>query len=254
MEFYKYQATGNDFVMVDNRSGSFNEEAKNVALMCHRRFGVGADGLILVENVEGYDFRMKYFNADGHEGSMCGNGARSVVRFAADLGIIRDKAFFLAVDGEHYGSIAGDIVSIRMKDVEGVTQEKEGYFLDTGSPHLVIFMDEIDNLDVFQTGRDIRYSDFWQKRGGVNVNFVKVSDSKTLKVRTYERGVEDETYSCGTGATASAIVAHLYKKTLPDVQIETKGGVLNVSLNEAKEKINDIILSGPAQKVFSGFF
>lgn len=251
MDFFKYQGTGNDFVMIDNRGMLFDDTQANIARLCHRRFGVGADGLILIENTEGYDFRMRYFNSDGAEGSMCGNGGRCAVQFASDLDIFEGSTRFLAVDGEHHSKIEHGNVFLHMIDVEGIEEERDGYFVNTGSPHLVIFHNDIDALDVKALGSAIRYSDHWKNRGGVNVNFVQVIDSGALKVRTYERGVEDETYSCGTGVTAAAIVSHLIKSTSTDVRIQTLGGELKVSLN-AGEKITGIILSGPAKRVFRG--
>lgn len=251
MEFFKYQGTGNDFVMIDNREMQFDDTQANIARICHRRFGVGADGLILIENAEGYDFRMRYFNADGAEGSMCGNGGRCAVQFASDLGIFEDHTRFLAVDGVHSSRIEHGNVFLHMIDVEGIKEEQDGYFVNTGSPHLVIFHNDINTLDVKALGSAIRYSEYWESRGGVNVNFVQLIDSSTLKVRTYERGVEDETYSCGTGVTAAAIVSHLIKSAATGLRIQTLGGELKVSLNSG-EKITGIILSGPAEQVFRG--
>lgn len=251
MEFFKYQGTGNDFVMVDNREMQFDDTRANIARICHRRFGVGADGLILIENAEGYDFRMKYFNADGAEGSMCGNGGRCAVQFAADLGIFEDHTRFLAVDGEHHSRTEQGNVFLHMIDVESIIQEENGFFVNTGSPHLVIFNDNLETLDVKTLGAAIRYSDYWKNRGGVNVNFVQVVDSGSLKVRTYERGVEDETYSCGTGVTAAAIVSHLQRSADTRLRIQTLGGELKVSFQPG-DKISEIILSGPAKRVFRG--
>ena len=237
--------------MIDNREMQFDDTQANIARICHRRFGVGADGLILIENAEGYDFRMKYYNADGAEGSMCGNGGRCAVQFAADLGIFEGQTRFLAVDGEHHSKTEHGQVFLHMIDVEGVEEEKDGYFLNTGSPHLVIFNDNIDALDVKSLGSALRYSDYWKSRGGVNINFVQVIDSGTLKVRTYERGVEDETYSCGTGVTAAAIVSHLKKSAATSLRIQTLGGELKVSF-QTGPKISGIALSGPAKRVFRG--
>jgi diaminopimelate epimerase len=251
MEFYKYQGTGNDFVMVDNRAGGFNDARENVAFLCHRRFGIGADGLILIENEAGFDFKMRYFNADGGEGSMCGNGGRCAVQFAADLGIFKENTRFLAVDGPHSAQISHEGVSLHMKDVHSVEDCQEGFFLDTGSPHLILFTDELSTLDVKSLGAALRYGEYWKPRGGVNVNFVQVLDPHTIKVRTYERGVEDETYSCGTGVTAASIVSHLKKGTEKKVKVITLGGELQVSL-EPGGLISNILLSGPAEKVFKG--
>lgn len=251
MEFFKYQGTGNDFVMIDNRGMQFDDTQANIARICHRRFGVGADGLILIENAEGYDFRMRYFNADGAEGSMCGNGGRCAVQFAADLGIFESSTRFLAVDGGHESKIEHGNVFLQMIDVDGIEEVQDGYFLNTGSPHLVIFHADTDSLDVKALGAAIRYSDYWKSRGGVNVNFVQVIDAGTLKVRTYERGVEDETYSCGTGVTAAAIVSHLRRSAGDHLRVTTLGGELKVSF-QTGPKISGIVLSGPAKQVFSG--
>lgn len=251
MDFFKYQGTGNDFVMIDNREMQFDDTQANIARICHRRFGVGADGLILIENAEGYDFRMKYYNADGAEGSMCGNGGRCAVQFAADLGIFEGQARFLAVDGEHHSKTEHGQVFLHMIDVAKVEEEEDGYFLNTGSPHLVIFNDNIDALDVKSLGSALRYSNHWKSRGGVNVNFVQVIDAGSLKVRTYERGVEDETYSCGTGVTAAAIVSHLQKSAATSLSIQTLGGELKVSFQPGLN-ISGIVLSGPANRVFRG--
>lgn len=251
MKFFKYQGTGNDFVMIDNRRGGFNDDRENVAFLCHRRFGIGADGLILIENESGYDFKMRYFNADGGEGSMCGNGGRCAVQFAADLGIFTESTHFLAVDGPHEAQVGSGTVSLRMKDVDGIADWEEGYFLDTGSPHLILFTEDLESIDVKNHGASLRYSAYWKQRGGVNVNYVQVLDPDHIKVRTYERGVEDETYSCGTGVTAASIVSHLKKGTNSKLKVSTVGGELEVSLVPGA-LISNILLSGPAQKVFEG--
>lgn len=251
MEFFKYQGTGNDFVMIDNRSLAFDVSQKNIEAICHRRFGVGADGLILIENQAGYDFKMRYFNADGAEGTMCGNGGRCAVQFASDLGIFSVNTTFIAIDGEHKANVKEGNIELHMIDVTGVKEETDGVFLNTGSPHLILFRDDINNIDVKTEGGAIRYSEYWRSKGGVNVNFVKVLDVNSLQVRTYERGVEDETYSCGTGVTAAAIASHLYKSSNNEVSIQTLGGNLKVSLKN-KQKITNIWLSGPAKRVFKG--
>lgn len=253
MQFYKYQGTGNDFVMIDNRLGGFDDSKAYIEAVCNRRFGVGADGLILIENEPGYDFRMRYFNADGAEGSMCGNGGRCAVQFASDLGIFEDETHFIAVDGEHNSKIENGNIYLHMIDVKQITEETVGYFLNTGSPHLIIFVDNLDNLDVKKIGSEIRYNEYWVSRGGTNVNFVTITDFDNIRVRTYERGVEDETYSCGTGVTAAAIVSHVKKFTSNTLGIETLGGKLSVSLKSG-DIISDIVLSGPAKRVFVGTF
>ena len=250
-KFYKYQGTGNDFVMIDNRDGEFDDSVKNIEFLCHRRFGIGADGLILIENAEGFDFKMKYFNADGREGSMCGNGGRCAVKFARDLNIFELNTTFIAVDGPHFARLEADEVALGMIDVNHISDEENGYFLNTGSPHLVIFVDELESLDVKAVGSKLRYSDSWVVRGGVNVNFVQILDSENIKVRTYERGVEDETYSCGTGVTAAAIVSSIKKGLQNSIKIQTLGGMLKVSF-DGDAKFTNILLQGPALNVFEG--
>lgn len=250
-KFFKYQGTGNDFVMIDNREGGFDDSIKNVEFLCNRRFGIGADGLILIENANGFDFRMKYFNADGKEGSMCGNGGRCAVKFAFDLNIFENQTSFIAVDGPHFATLESKEVSLGMIDVEEISDEDNGYFLNTGSPHLIIFSKDLDNLDVKTQGAAIRYSDYWTIRGGVNVNFVEIIDTENIKVRTYERGVEDETFSCGTGVTAAAIVSSVKKGLGKKIKIQTIGGKLQVSFTGEK-KYTEILLKGPALRVFDG--
>lgn len=250
-KFFKYQGTGNDFVMIDNRLGGFDDSIKNVQFLCHRRFGIGADGLILIENAEGFDFKMRYFNADGKEGSMCGNGGRCAVKFALDLCVFEKTCSFIAVDGPHHATVENDEVSLGMIDVEGIFDETNGYFLNTGSPHLVIFEEDLDNLDVKTKGAAIRYSDYWLSKGGANVNFVQIIDNENIKVRTYERGVEDETFSCGTGVTAAAIAASIKKGLCQKIKIQTLGGKLKVSF-EIGQKFSEILLKGPALFVFEG--
>lgn len=250
-KFYKYQGTGNDFVMIDNRQNWFDGSQKHIESLCHRRFGIGADGLILIENSEDFDFKMKYYNADGNEGTMCGNGGRCAVKFAADLGIFKNSTSFIAVDGPHTATLEGSEVSLGMIDVSEILNEENGYFLNTGSPHLIIFVENVDEIDVKALGSSIRYSEYWMARGGVNVNFVEILDRNNLKVRTYERGVEDETYSCGTGVTAAAIVSSAKKGLVHSININTIGGKLNVSF-KGVNTFSEIFLQGPALRVFEG--
>ncbi len=248
-KFYKYQGTGNDFVMIDNRDGQFPVSQAYIEHLCHRRFGIGADGLILLQNDPDYDFRMVYFNADGREGSMCGNGGRCTVRFAEDLGIFSGSTTFIAVDGAHEATANSEVIALKMGEVHSLEQHEEYDFMNTGSPHYVKYVSDISNFDVFNEGRKIRYADEWVKRGGTNVNFVELLENETLYVRTYERGVEDETYSCGTGVTACALSAHLkYNKQSP-VKIITNGGNLQVSFDKDFQNIR---LIGPAVRVFEG--
>lgn len=253
IHFYKFQGTGNDFVMIDNRDQSFDPNNHElIGLMCHRRFGIGADGLILLENIPGYDFRMIYYNADGSEGSMCGNGGRCTVRFASLLGIFEERTTFLAVDGVHEAFIKDQQIHLKMGDVAQVEQQSGYYFLDTGSPHYVEMVNDLENYAVFQEGKAIRNNDRFAQKG-TNVNFVENIADNAIFVRTYERGVEDETYSCGTGVTASAIVSH-QNGMLSPISIKTLGGGLSVSFEYEDGVYKNIFLAGPAEKVFEGNF
>jgi diaminopimelate epimerase len=254
MDFFKYQGTGNDFVLIDDRDGTFPRT--NQALieqLCHRRFGIGADGLILLQNDPDYDFRMVYFNADGAEGSMCGNGGRCIVRFAHDLGVIERETRFIAVDGEHWAVVSDAEIALKMSDVSGIEDRNGLTFLNTGSPHVVRFVDDLESLDVVAEGRAIRYDAAFP--GGTNVNFAQVLDNQTVYVRTYERGVEDETYSCGTGVTAVALVAQQQLQMPDPVAIQTLGGNLRVSSASVAghtDQFTTIYLTGPAKRVFAG--
>ncbi len=257
MLFSKYQGTGNDFILIDDRNNTFPTNNQSlVAHLCHRRFGIGADGLILLQNHPDYDFRMVYFNADGAEGSMCGNGGRCIVKFAHDLGIFKTNTRFLAVDGEHLAEVEGDEVRLKMSDVSGrsdVSVDTQTYaFMNTGSPHVVQFLDGLAQYDVVGQGRQLRYNAAFSP-GGTNVNFTELVDGNGLFVRTYERGVEDETYSCGTGVTAAALVAHQQQRLTSPVAIRTLGGNLRVAFAAQPEgSFTDIYLIGPAQRVFTG--
>lgn len=254
--FFKYQGTGNDFILIDNRTNEFNSLTNDqVRRMCDRRFGIGADGLMLLNNKADYDFEMKYYNADGKEGSMCGNGGRCIVKFAYHLGIHRNEYRFLAVDGPHDAEIDTDgTVSLRMKDVDRVKKIHGDFVLDTGSPHYIKFTGDVMELDVYKKGRDIRYSKEYEQEG-INVNFVEQIDDNNIMVRTYERGVEDETYSCGTGVTAAALVCYHNETGFNDVQVKTLGGKLNIEFDRIDEgRYVNIWLSGPAEKVYEGRF
>lgn len=250
--FSKYQGTGNDFIILDNRDGVYNSlDKEEIKFLCHRRFGIGADGLMLLNTLEGYDFEMKYYNSDGGESTMCGNGGRCLVKYAHDVGMIQSEYRFLAIDGPHEATISIEgIVSLKMQNVESV-QEKDAHFiLDTGSPHYVAFEKDVANTDVVQKGKAIRYSKQFAEQG-INVNFVE-QGGDYIKIRTYERGVEDETYSCGTGVTAAAIVCHHNDNGFNHVRIQTKGGMLTVEYDKLGERYENIWLSGPAIKVFAG--
>ncbi len=252
VRFSKYQGTGNDFILIDNRDGCIRLSKAQVAALCHRRFGVGADGLMLLETAPDADFRMVYFNADGGESTMCGNGGRCIAAFAKRLGIVGETARFIAIDGPHEAGFDGDTVRLQMKDVTGVQHFEDHSLLDTGSPHYIAWVPDAATVDVFNEGRRIRnLAEF--APGGLNVNFTKVESGNTLQVRTYERGVEDETYSCGTGVTAAAI-AHSGTKTGHfDIGIETPGGQLRVRFEKvAEDAAESVWLEGPARFVFDG--
>jgi diaminopimelate epimerase len=253
LKFYKYQGTGNDFVMIDNRQGIFNKNnTKLVSFLCDRRFGIGADGLILLENHVDADFKMVYFNSDGNESSMCGNGGRCITAFANFLGIIENLATFEAIDGMHKAELINDIVKLEMQDVLEIEKSGNHVFLNTGSPHHVQMESELEQIDVKSKGASIRYSEKY-KKDGCNINFVqKVSDSE-FDVRTYERGVEDETLSCGTGVTAVALAMHYIGETEKKlVSLNTPGGRLQVSFHSINNGYTNICLLGPAVQVFKG--
>lgn len=251
MKFYKYQGTGNDFVMIDDRENRFDDQDLGlVSKLCDRRFGIGADGLILIRNHPQYNFEMIYFNADGSQ-SMCGNGARCAVAFAGFLGIIGEKTHFLAIDGDHEAVVKGDLVELKMGNVSGIDQGKTDCFINTGSPHHIRFVDKIEEYPVVEEGRKIRYDEHYSP-GGTNVNFIQQIGPDQIFVRTYERGVEDETLSCGTGVTAAAI-AFAQDKDAATVKIKTRGGNLSVRFRKkADGNREDIWLIGPAQQVFAG--
>jgi len=252
--FSKYQGTGNDFIVIDNRNRLYDNLSNDqVKQLCDRRFGIGADGLMLLNNHEGYDFEMKYYNADGRESSMCGNGGRCLVKFASDIGIIKSEYKFIAIDGQHRASINTDgTVSLKMNDVSQVKFDHGNYILNTGSPHFVMPSTDVMHMDVVKRGRDIRYNNEFKKEG-INVNFVEQSDEPgNIIVRTYERGVEDETYSCGTGVTASALVFAHNDNGFNRVEVQTKGGHLSVDFEKLGDEFRNIWLVGPAEKVFDG--
>ena len=253
VHFFKYQGTGNDFIMIDNRSNTFPKNStKLIHKLCDRRFGIGADGLILLEPSEKYDFTMIYFNADGNEGSMCGNGGRCIVAFANHLGIIEKESTFEAVDGLHYALIENGIVSLQMSDIKTIESFKNHYFLNTGSPHHIQFNDKVTNLNVKKLGKKIRYGAPYFKEG-TNVNFAEQLSNNSFKVRTYERGVEDETLACGTGVTAVAIAAHKSNKTNANsINIEVLGGHLEVTFQQEGDLYKNIFLKGSAQFVYKG--
>jgi len=250
MEFYKYQGTGNDFVMIDNRDLQFPKNKKTIARLCDRRFGIGADGLILLENDEKYDFKMVYYNSDGGESTMCGNGGRCLVAFAFFLDIFEHKCTFIATDGEHEAEIHNGIVKLKMIDVERIHNDGNDSVLNTGSPHYVKYVEDIAGFNVFAEGNSIRNSENYREKG-INVNFVENISDEEIFVRTYERGVEDETFSCGTGVTASALT-FLQKNNLNSIKVKTLGGDLKVYAEKNGNSFREIWLEGPAKQVFKG--
>ena len=251
MVFYKYQGTGNDFVMIDDRENKFDDQNLDlVSRICDRKFGIGADGLILIRNHRDYDFEMIYFNADGSM-SMCGNGARCAVAFAGFLGIIEDKTHFLAIDGPHEAVLNQDVVELKMGNVKGITAKNGDCFVNTGSPHHIRVVEDVHNYPVFEEGKKIRYREDYAP-GGTNVNFIEALGKDEIFVRTYERGVENETLSCGTGVTAEAI-AFEQEKSDAEVKIKTLGGNLSVRFHRNEDGcLDNVWLIGPAKQVFSG--
>lgn len=250
MNFYKYQGTGNDFIMVDNRQKQFQKNTETIEKLCDRRFGIGADGLILLENDETADFRMVYFNSDGNESTMCGNGGRCIVAFAKFLGIFENRCTFNAVDGLHEAEFSNGTIKLKMTDVPVIEKDGTDFVMDTGSPHYVKYVEMLKNYNVYKYGNEIRNSVTYRQKG-INVNFVEILSETELFVRTYERGVEDETFSCGTGVTASAL-SFMQNKNINKVDITVLGGKLSVYADKKADGFCNIWLEGPAEQVFSG--
>lgn len=256
LDFFKYHGNGNDFIILDNRSGRYDPGQKKIAFLCDRHFGIGADGLMLLETGSGYDFSLKYFNSDGNESSMCGNGGRCMTALAHNLGLIKTKAKFSAVDGDHEAeilSVQGStcMVRLKMKDTTTGKKYRDGYFIDTGSPHFIIFVPDVNLVNVNSEGRRLRSGERFAP-GGCNVNFVEIT-STGINVRTYERGVENETLSCGTGVTASALIAAILNKDSNGTCfVSTPGGEFKVSFNQSPGGFSGIYLEGPAEFVFKG--
>ena len=258
IHFYKYQATGNDFVMIDNRSGGYVFSKSQIEKICDRRFGIGADGLMLIEKHPSLDFNLVYYNRDGSQ-SLCGNGTRAAVKMASSLGMINGKTSFNAYDGLHEAELLpNDIVRLKMNDVMEVKKLGEDFFLNTGSPHFIHFVKNLKDYPVEEKGREIRYSDAY-KPNGTNANFVELREANSIFVRTYERGVESETLSCGTGVTAAALAASQKGYTSP-VSVKVTGGELSVEFKSLPTgqaggqagTFHDIFLIGPAKMVFEG--
>lgn len=251
IHFHKYHGTGNDFILINGIQQPVALTETQIQQMCHRRFGIGADGLIILKQKEGFDFFMDFYNSDGKPGSMCGNGGRCIVAFARDIGIIQKKTFFMAPDGPHEAIFESpDKISLKMNDVNTIESHEKGLFLNTGSPHLVIFRQNAD-FDVYKEGNEIRYSEAYKKEG-TNVNFI-IPDSAISSIFTYERGVEDETFACGTGTVASALAMNKVYNHPSPIEFKAKGGVLKVYFKQIDpQQFSDIWLEGPAIKTFSG--
>lgn len=254
-KFYKYQGAGNDFILIDHTHSILeNTDKQHIEHLCHRRFGVGADGLMFVTKHKDYDFEMHYFNADGKLGSMCGNGGRCIVAFAKQLGIIDRETNFLAVDGPHYARISenGEWVDLQMIDVSSIDRDEEAYVLNTGSPHYVAIQNNLKDFDVFNEGKNIRYNQTYSEKG-INVNFVE-DRGDHLFVRTYERGVEDETYACGTGVTAVAMAMAKHKNQNGHIKTDIKvlGGDIKIEFDYDGLNFTNVFLCGPAKLVFEG--
>lgn len=252
VHFYKYQGTGNDFIIIDNRTGDYQLTTQQIVRLCDRKFGIGADGLILFQNDPESDFYMNFFNPDGSQ-SFCGNGSRCVVHFAKNLNLIGDQCQFSAIDGKHQSEIDNSVFRIRMRDVTGIKQlEQFAFYLNTGSPHYVEFVENLDEVSVFEEGRNIRY-DAQFAPGGTNVNFVEIVSEGHIRVRTYERGVENETLSCGTGVTACAL-AYAYRYGVgKKIRVTSLGGDLEVQFDSnLPSSFTNVWLCGPSQFVFEG--
>lgn len=250
--FYKYHGTGNDFIVIDNRSLFFPEDNSTlIKSICDRHFGIGADGLILLQNGNENVLHMSYFNADGRIGSMCGNGGRCFAHFANHLGLIQEKIQFNAFDGEHEAILSNGYISLKMNDVSEVVAHSDHLFIDTGSPHHVQYVDDLSNFDVVSMGKDIRYGLYGLE--GANINFVEKIKDDEFYVRTYERGVEDETLSCGTGVTAVALASYESKRSGSNtIKLKTHGGELEVRFIKEENKYCEIYLTGPAKMVYKG--
>lgn len=255
IKFHKYQGAGNDFILIDNRKGEINLNSEQIKHLCNRHFGIGSDGLILLEESDKEDFAMRFFNPDGSSGMMCGNGGRCIVSFAKLLGLFETKCSFEAPDGVHHGEIEGDMVRLQMSDTAMPTFFEDGMHLDTGTSHFVVFTDNLEGVDICSEGRKLRFDQRFDKFGGCNVNFVKPEGKNQIAIRTYERGVEDETLACGTGITASALATSIKQKFengFHTIKVSAKGGELSVEFNKNKDKFSNIVLCGKGEKIFCG--
>ncbi len=250
LKFKKYHGTGNDFILIDNFEGEYDKiSRKDIIFLCDRHFGIGSDGVIILNQSIHADYRMDFYNPDGSQ-SFCGNGSRCAFQFAHDLGIIRNVATFEAIDGSHQAKFYQGKIAILMNDVSSIEENTDAYFIHTGSPHYIQYVDSVNEIDLLREARAIRYNDRF-KKNGTNVNFVEDKTSK-IAIRTYERGVENETLSCGTGVTAAALSYALKKNINDKVNVATQGGELSVSFNRQGNTFNTIWLIGPAEFVFEG--
>jgi diaminopimelate epimerase len=254
IEFTKYHGTGNDFIMIDNRDLRFDLNSQQIQHLCDRHFGIGSDGLILIEppRHHGQDFYMNFYNPDGSS-SFCGNGSRCAVKFASELGMIAESCSFAAIDGPHEATLSKNEIAVKMKDVYEIVHRGDGaYFLNTGSPHYVQIVRSVEQIDIHSEAKPIRYHEDFAP-SGTNVNFIEKLSNNMIRMRTFERGVEDETLSCGTGVTAAAIVFAIHEQLDGEIQVHTRGGELAVSFDKnIKNHFSNIFLKGPAKKVFSG--
>lgn len=256
IRFSKYHGTGNDFIVIDNLNRQLDLTRDQLKMLCDRHLGIGADGLMLLLPSQKFDFEMKYFNGDGGEGTMCGNGGRCITAFAYQIGLIRNTTRFTAIDGEHCGEILGSEenqmkIKVTLRDISQIKQDANYFLVNTGSPHYVEIMDDPDGIDIFQRGKSIRWDPRFAPEG-LNVNFVKVDGDKLL-VRTFERGVENITLSCGTGVTAAAVAADIHQgQPRNEYHIQTYGGNLKVQFVKDNKIYRHVSLTGPVQHVFNG--
>ncbi|MBN2892060.1 MAG: diaminopimelate epimerase [Bacteroidales bacterium] len=251
MKFYKYHGTGNDFIVIDGRNEKFTPNEKIIQQLCDRNFGIGSDGLLLLKSHQKYDFEMNFYNPDGSEATFCGNGARCIVAFAKYLNIIDKETTFLAKDGEHSAYFENDEVVLKMIDIDDIKTFGELFYTNTGTHHVVKFVDNVDAIDIMNEAPKIRYQKDFEPFG-TNVNFVQKCNG-FIKVRTYEKGVEKETLSCGTGVVASALIyAYTADNLISKVNIQAKGGNLKVTFEKTEIGFKNVFLQGNAVKVFSG--
>ncbi|MFT4678980.1 MAG: diaminopimelate epimerase [Flavobacteriales bacterium] len=249
LNFSKYHGAGNDFILINNLDGSIDLSVDQIQLLCDRNFGIGSDGLILIESCALADYSVNFYNPDGSQ-SFCGNGSRCAYRMAMDLKLVSDTCTFLAFDGLHQASSQGKDVSISMSDVKSIDPYKDGFVVQTGSPHFVKFCQDLDKIKIVQEAHSVRYDDKYKEKG-INVNFVLPRNGE-IALRTYERGVEAETLACGTGVTAAALVYAMSQDHLREVKVHAVGGDLKVGFKRMGEGFCDVWLTGPAQHVYHG--